>query len=98
MKITNVMITGTGSYVPENIITNQDFAKNEFYDIDGKPFEDPHEVIAEKFRAITGIEERLYVDDDLLASNIGAIAAKLAIQDAHFDPETIDPDFTDFMK
>ncbi len=90
MKITNVVITGTGSYIPSNIITNQDFAKNEFYDVGGKAYEDPHEVIAEKFKAITGIEERRYIDNDLVASDIGTIAAKLAIEDAGVDPETID--------
>ena len=90
MKVTNVMITGTGSYVPENIVTNQDFAKNKFYDVGGKPFETTHEEIAEKFKAITGIEERRYVDDDMLASDIGAIAGRIAIEDAGIDPESID--------
>lgn len=36
MKYTNVMITGTGSFVPENVVTNQDFAKNKFFDVGGK--------------------------------------------------------------
>jgi 3-oxoacyl-[acyl-carrier-protein] synthase-3 len=90
MKVTNIMITGTGSYVPENVVTNQDFAKNIFYDDSGKPFDIPNEQIAEKFKAITGIEERRYVSDDLVASDIGAIAGKLAIEDAGIDMETID--------
>jgi 3-oxoacyl-[acyl-carrier-protein] synthase-3 len=90
MKITNIIITGTGSFVPSNVVTNEDFAKNEFYDPDGKAYEDPHEVIAEKFRAITGIEERRYVDDQIVASDIGAIAARLAIENAGIDPETLD--------
>ena len=60
MKITNIMITGTGSYVPRNVVTNQDFAKNKFFDESGQPFDIPHEEIAEKFKAITGIQERRY--------------------------------------
>lgn len=84
------MITGTGSYVPGNTVTNQDFAKNEFYNAGGVGFEAPHEEIARKFQAITGIEERRYVDDNQVASDIGAIAAQLAIEDAGVDPETID--------
>lgn len=84
------MITGTGSYVPENVVTNQDFAKNLFFDEGGKAFEASHEEIAEKFKAITGIQERRYVDDNMDASDIGAIAARLAIEDAGIDPETID--------
>ena len=90
MKITNVMITGTGSYVPKNVVTNQDFAKNLFFDEAGNPFEASHEQIAEKFKAITGIEERRYVDDNMVASDIGAAAARLAIEDAGIDMETID--------
>ncbi len=85
-----IKITGTGSYVPVNIVTNRDFAKNEFYDLGGKGFDLPHDEIAEKFTAITGIEERRYVDKNMLASDIGAIAAKAAIEDAGIDPETLD--------
>ncbi|MBU2018037.1 MAG: 3-oxoacyl-ACP synthase III family protein [Bacteroidetes bacterium] len=90
MNITNVMITGTGSYVPNRVVTNQDFAKNLFFDEGGKAFETSHEEIAEKFKMITGIEERRYVDDNLMASDIGTIAARLAIEDAGIDMETID--------
>ncbi|MGB0425180.1 MAG: 3-oxoacyl-ACP synthase III family protein, partial [Flavobacteriales bacterium] len=49
-----------------------------------------HDQIAEKFKAITGIQERRYVDDNLVASDIGAAAARLAIEDAGVDMETID--------
>jgi len=90
MKTFNIKITGTGSYEPKNIVTNEDFAKNKFFEFGGKPFDIPHEEIAEKFMAITGIRERRYVDDDMVASDIGAISAKLAIEDAGIDPETLD--------
>ncbi|NNF35485.1 MAG: ketoacyl-ACP synthase III [Saprospiraceae bacterium] len=90
MKITNIMITGTGSYVPENVVTNQDFARNKFYDLGGNPYDAPHEVIAEKFKAITGIEERRYADNNQVASELGVIAGNLAIEDAGIDRETID--------
>jgi 3-oxoacyl-[acyl-carrier-protein] synthase III len=90
MKSTNIMITGTGSYVPKYVVTNQDFAKNLFFDEGGKAFDVSHEEIAEKFKAITGIEERRYVDDSLAASDIGAIAGRHAIEDAGIDPETLD--------
>jgi len=86
----NVLITGTGSYVPTEIVTNKDFAKNEFYDEGGVPFDIPHEEIAEKFKAITGIEERRYVSDNLVASDIGTIAAEIALDDAGADREEID--------
>lgn len=86
----NVIISGTGSYIPTKVVTNSDFAKNEFYDSGGNAFDMSHEEIAEKFKAITGIEQRRYVTDDLNASDIGAIAAAEAIADAGIDKESID--------
>lgn len=90
MSYKNLMITGTGSYVPGNIVTNRDFAKNNFYDANGKAFDIPHQEIAEKFEAITGIQERRYVPGDITASDIGAIAGRRAIENAGIDPESID--------
>lgn len=86
----NILITGTGSYIPTRVVSNSDFAKNEFYDEGGVPFDIPHEEIAEKFKAITGIEQRRYVTDDLTASDIGIIAAREAIKDAGVEKEEID--------
>lgn len=90
MKFKNIVINGTGSYVPERIVKNEDFAVHTFYDLEGKAFEQSHDEISEKFHAITGIEERRYVTDELLCSDIGAIAAEEAIKDAGIDRETID--------
>lgn len=86
----NIVITGTGSYIPPVVVTNQDFAKNKFYDTGGVQFETSHEEIAQKFQAITGIEERRYAADDCLASDMGFEAAQLAIEDAGVDKEEID--------
>ncbi|AEW87082.1 ketoacyl-ACP synthase III [Flavobacterium columnare] len=86
----NIKITGSGSYIPTEIVTNLDFAKHIFLNDDGTPFPLPNETITEKFYDITGIEERRYVTNDLLTSDIGAIAAKRAIEDAGIDPETLD--------
>ncbi len=90
MKITNIMITGTGSYIPTRIVTNQDFAQNKFYDEGGKQFESSHEEIAEKFEKITGIKERRYIEDNQLSSDIATIASKAAIEDANIDMESLD--------
>jgi 3-oxoacyl-[acyl-carrier-protein] synthase-3 len=86
----NILITGTGSYIPTKIVTNKDFSGNEFFDTTGKAFEQVHEEIAEKFEAITGISERRYASGDLTASDIGTIAARRAIEDAGINPETLD--------
>ncbi|GAA4771246.1 MULTISPECIES: 3-oxoacyl-ACP synthase III family protein [Flavobacterium] len=86
----NIRITGSGSYIPTEIVTNKDFAKHVFLNDDGTPFPLPNETITEKFYDITGIEERRYVTNDLLTSDIATIAAKKAIADAGINPEELD--------
>ena len=86
----NIRITGSGSYIPSEIVTNVDFAKHVFLNDDGTSFPLPNETITEKFHDITGIEERRYVTNDLMTSDIASIAAKKAIENANIDPETLD--------
>jgi len=86
----STIITGTGSYIPEDIKPNDIFLKNKFYDAGHLPLEDNNELIIEKFKNITGIEERRYLSSDLSNSDIAAIAANRAIKNAKIDPETID--------
>lgn len=86
----NVVITGTGSYIPTEVVPNSDFTQHKFYDDRGVPIDADPEEIAAKFKAITGIEQRRYVNDDLVASDIGVIAAENAIKDAGIDREEID--------
>jgi 3-oxoacyl-[acyl-carrier-protein] synthase-3 len=83
-------IIGSGSYIPSQVVTNLDFAKHNFFHEDGRVFDQPNEVIAQKFLEITGISERRYVEDNQTASDIGVIAAQKAIADAKIDPETLD--------
>lgn len=86
----NIKITGSGSYIPTEIVSNKDFAQHVFLNDDGTPFPHPNDIVAEKFLEITGIQERRYVTDDLQTSDIAFIAAKKAIEDAKIDPETLD--------
>ena len=86
----NSVITGTGSYIPGIKKTNSDFNKERFYSAKNEPFDAPNEVIIEKFKSITGIEERRYATDDKKASDIAAIAAQRAIEDAGINPEELD--------
>lgn len=86
----SIKITGSGSYIPSEIISNADFSKHDFLNEDGTPFNQPNEIIAQKFYEITGIEERRYVTNNLLTSDIATIAAKKAIENANIDPETLD--------
>ena len=84
------IISGTGSYIPNIIKTNEEFVHNSFYGEDGVKIETPNQIIVEKFKIITGIEERRYAEPNMNTSDMAAKAAELAIQDAGIDAETID--------
>lgn len=83
-------ITGVGSYIPQGVAKNESFEKSSFYNEDGSKFGHENEVIIEKFKAITGIAERRYIQDNLTTSEIAAFAAQNAIRDAGIDQETLD--------
>ncbi|RYY47792.1 MAG: ketoacyl-ACP synthase III [Chitinophagaceae bacterium] len=90
MPAIHSIITGTGAYIPPVIKTNRDFTQHHFYGEDNKKIEnDPLEIV-QKFEQITGISERRYASSEMDSSDMAAIAAKLAIEDAGCDPETID--------
>ena len=90
LNTTATVITGTGCYIPEFIKTNREFAGHNFYADDNKALDiEPH-IIVEKFKKITGIEERRYAPSDIEASDMAAIAAQKALEDAGCDSETID--------
>lgn len=84
------VITGTGSYIPAILKTNADFLNHEFLNEDGTPFEYDNETIIDKFKAITGIEERRWASLELNTSDLGYLASLKAIEDAKIDKETID--------
>ena len=90
MSATRTVITGTGSYIPPMVKTNADFMAAEFYGEDHEPLLTPAAEIVEKFKDITGIEERRYASNEINSSDMAFEAAKLAIADAGIDPETID--------
>ena len=90
MSQIRTVITGTGSYVPPNIKTNKDFETQVFYGEDQVLIATPPSEIADKFKDITGIEERRYADDNMNTSDMATLAARRAIEDSGVDPETLD--------
>ncbi len=86
----NSVITGTGSYIPTVVKRNSDFLTNQFLNEDGTPFGYENEVVIEKFKAITGIEERRYASPEFNSSDLGFFAAEKAIADAKIDKESLD--------
>lgn len=90
MSQIRTVITGTGSYIPPNVKTNRDFIDQPFYGEDHEPIVTPPSEIVEKFKNITGIEERRYADPGMNTSDMATHAARRAIEDAGIDPETLD--------
>ncbi|WP_093668597.1 3-oxoacyl-ACP synthase III family protein [Tenacibaculum sp. MAR_2009_124] len=86
----NSIITGTGTYIPSVTKENIQFSDNRFLHVDGTPFENNNTIIIEKFKSITGIEERRYAKNNLNTSDLGYLASQKAIEDANIDPETLD--------
>jgi 3-oxoacyl-[acyl-carrier-protein] synthase-3 len=72
-----VKLAGTGSYLPEKILTNADLEKMV-------------ETSDEWITTRSGIKERRIADKDTAASDLGAEAARRAIADARIDPNEID--------
>ena len=75
-------VTGTGSYLPPNRVSNQDLVERLARD----GIETSNEWIVER----TGIEARRFADDDVFSSDMAAHAARQALQAAGLQPEQID--------
>ena len=86
----NTIITGVGSYIPEQVAPNQGFEDHDFFHEDGTPMPHDNEVIIEKFKKITGIKERRYLKTNRVTAEMAHQAAIKAIEDAGIDPETLD--------
>lgn len=84
------VITGSGCYIPTQIKTNSEFVLQEFYSEDHERIVAPPNEIVEKFKDITGIEERRWAEADINTSDMATIAAKRAVEDSGIDPETLD--------
>ena len=77
MNDISVGITGVGSYVPDNIITNDDLSKI---------VDTNNEWIVSR----TGIKERRIADKDSATSDLASLAAQRALADAKIDAEELD--------
>jgi 3-oxoacyl-[acyl-carrier-protein] synthase-3 len=75
----NAYIRGTGMYMPEQVITNDDLASKYGIDTD-------HEWIFQR----TGIEERRFAPEGISTSDLGARAAEEAMKNAGVDKGDID--------
>ena len=86
----NIKITGTGSIIPQQVQPNDGFSKHSFFDSSGLPIDNSNIEIIEKFKAITGINQRRYIKDHQTVVDIAIEAAEIAIADSNIDSEAID--------
>ena len=86
----STVITGTGTFIPSIIKNNNSFLAHRFLNEDGTALSSENEVIIEKFKSITGIEERRYAKPEFNASDLGFFAAEKAIADAAINAEELD--------
>lgn len=77
MNNISVGITGLGSYLPDNIVTNDDLSK----------IVDTND---EWIQSRTGIRERRIADKDSATSDLATISAKRALEDAKIRAEDLD--------
>jgi 3-oxoacyl-[acyl-carrier-protein] synthase-3 len=87
----STVIIGTGCCIPSRVVRNEDFLDRHFFEDYDKRF--PAEQIprmVSKLKEITDIEERRYVSDDFVASDLAGVAAARALESAAIDPETLD--------
>ncbi|MGY3054550.1 3-oxoacyl-[acyl-carrier-protein] synthase-3 [Pedobacter sp. UYEF25] len=85
----NTVLIGTGSYIPERIVSGKAFLQHSFFE-NGEKIAKENKDIVDKFSEITEIEERRYIRDEQLNNEIGCIAATNAIENAAIDKETLD--------
>ena len=90
MSKIKVVIDGVGSCIPDNVVKNEDFLNAEFFQENGEPFEADNAVIIEKFKSITGIQERRYANNDQATSDLAAIAAEKALANSSINGEDLD--------
>src|SRR5690606_11371887 len=83
------VIVGSGSYIPTRRIRNDDFLEHAFFDQNGTKLKKTNADIIQQFGRITGIQERRYVTDDLVASDIAAFAGQDALASSGIDGETL---------
>ena len=88
--IINSVITGNGCYISPEIIGNDHFIFTDFYNTFGEKVIAENKETIKKFADITGILERRYAPDALVASDLAFLASQNAIVDSKINKEELD--------
>lgn len=84
------IITATGSHIPTVRVPNEHFLGHDFRGTDQKPIGKPTGEILKQFESITGIRERRYAPDEMVATDMAYEAARDALESSAIDPESLD--------
>jgi len=87
----HLKVAGTGAYLPETIVRNEDFEGRLFYayDSQGNRVGEGEEITAEKIYEMSGIRERHYTVEGETPSSMGTLAAIKAIDDSGINPKDL---------
>lgn len=91
MDNVHLRVAGTGTYLPEKVVKNEDFEGRLFYayDVLGNRIGEGTELTSEKIYELSGIRERHYAGENDTPSSMGTLAAIKAIQTSGIDPKTL---------
>lgn len=84
----NTIISSTGSYIPEDIVSNESFEDHRFLDKSGQDLPKSTHAIIEKMLDITEIEERRYAND-VNTTTMASLAGKEALDKSALDMENL---------
>jgi 3-oxoacyl-[acyl-carrier-protein] synthase-3 len=89
MPISSI-ISGVGSYFPDNVVPNSDFLDNTFYRPSGEKIQKDSQAIVDKLASISGIQQRYYIEDQHDSAEMAAQAGLRAVEDAGLNKEDLD--------
>lgn len=84
------VIAATGSYIPKVVVENNDFLNNTFFDQSKEALVASNTDLIRTFQKITNIDERRYVEDQLVTSDIAFLAAEACLTSSTIDRESLD--------
>ena len=89
MPTVNIRIAGTGRYIPDIVVPNEAFKGLAFYSKENELLQGDNDTLIKEIARKTGISSRRHCEPDKVASDIGFIAAKAAIEDAGITPDQL---------
>lgn len=83
-------LIGSGSYIPDIVVRNTNFANHQFFEADGSKMYRNASAIITKFEEITGIYERRYARREQVTSDLAVLSAEEALTSSGIDRESLD--------